>query len=153
MLPILRYLLSGWMLVGAVLAGSLSAAAAHDPGDGPGTVPLMLFSLFFLYLAWRSWTAGAVVARDQITFRGAWRSTVVPRSQLADVRVERLVASLSRRILRGQSLMTHEVVVQSDAATAPIRLGPLGFAFASEEGAGQFVARLRHAIQSQPTTT
>ncbi|MGO4601590.1 hypothetical protein [Terrabacter sp. 2YAF2] len=152
MFAALRYLLSGGMLVAAVLAGLMSASAATDPENAPGSVPLGLFSLFFLYLAWRAWTAGAVITADEVTFRGAWRSTAVQRSAFVDVRVGPLVASGGRRFLNGQSLMTHEVVVQVQDAAAPLRLGPVGFAFASEEGAAQFVSRLRPGIQSPPTS-
>ena len=133
------------------LVKTLSASFATDPENADGTVPLMLLSLFFLYLTWRGWTAGAVIAADEVTFRGGWRSTVIQRSAIADVGVEPLIESRPRRFLNGQSLMTHEVVVQVDAAAAPLRLGPLGFAFVSEEGASQFVARLRPAIPSRPT--
>ncbi len=151
MLPTLRYLLSGWMLVLAVLTGSMSVSSATDPKNAHGTIPLMMFSLFFLYVAWRSSTAGAVVVGDQITFRGPWRSTVVQRSSINDVRVEPLVASAARRFLGGQSLMTHEVVVQVDDGAEPMRLGPFGIAFPSEDGAGRFVERLRPALEPQPT--
>lgn len=148
MLPALRYLLTGWMLVGAVLAGALSVSSAGDPQNVDGVIPLGAFCLFFVYLAWRSWTAGAVVAGDAVTFRGAWRSTVVSRAAILEVRVEPLVASMARRILGGQSLMTHEVVVQVETGP-PMRLGPVGLAFVSGEGADQFVTRLGAALEAR----
>ena len=151
MLPTLRYVLSVWMLLGAVLTGSMSVSFFGDPENVDGAVPLMLFCVFFLYLAWRSWSTGAVVADDEVTFRGAWRSSVVKRGAVADVRAEPLVASIARRLLGGQLLLTHEIVVQIDAGTPSLRLGRLGFAFASEAGAGQFVERLRSALRSHPT--
>ena len=144
-LPTLRYFLSGWMLVLSVAAGSVSVSSATDPQNVDGVVPLALFCLFFLYVAVRGWRAGAVVGTDEVILRGIWRSISLARSSVTDVRVEPLAASALRRLLTGQTMMTHEVTVQVDGEP-DLRLGYLGFAFVSEEGAAQFVDRLRGAL-------
>lgn len=101
MLPALRYLVSGWTLVLAILTGSMSASSAADPEEADRTIPLTLFPVLFLHMAGRVRTAAAVVVGDHVTLPGAWRSTVLPPGGITDLRVEPLVASAARRLLGG----------------------------------------------------
>ena len=139
--PRLRYVLSGWGVLFACIFASVSLAAVNDEPD-MATVTA-LFAVLGLWAAWRWWRMGALVGRRLVVFRDALRSRSFPRTAQQTVSAVERSAPVWRRLLLGDWLMTHEVVLKAPGAVTGKSVGLL---FGSLDGAELFAGRVNEAL-------
>jgi hypothetical protein len=133
--------LTGWGVLFAGIFGSVSVANARD--DAGAATVTALFAVLGLWLAWRWWRLGVAIGRRSVVFRDVARSRKFPREAVEAVAAVTRTTPLWRRILMGDWVMTHELVVYTTEG-APSRR--VGMQFSSREAAAFFAGQVNAAL-------